>query len=230
MKSFQGLSLVLMAAALLLSFEATAVNGSGWSFSYSSSRTQNLRNLAVANNDDDIAPTKVIKTAASPGGLSVPDDDSVSNAALVKKVSAAHVKEEDDNDDDSTSSAKNTHKGSRNATNATHEYFPQAWNSTGEENTTSDMTVFADDDGIHGFADNVTYFDPVTTMNGGPISNNHTSDATFVPVEKDQPSTWPLVVLVLFLLATVGLCVSTVYKNRKRSGYQAVPVTTSLVV
>jgi hypothetical protein len=225
MKSFQGLSLVLMAASWLfaLSFEATAVHAGPYS------KTHHLRNLAQAkkdnnNNDDDISPTKVVKPAASPGGLSdaadelaltnAKDDDSVSNAASVKKISVAG--------------------GSSNRTNTTkHEkYYPQAWNSTGKENNeTSDMTTFVDDDGIHGFADKVTYVDPVTTLNGEPLLNNSDSNnATLVPMETDQPSSWPMTVVIIFLVATVGLCVSTVYKNRKRSGYEAVPHTTSLVV
>ena len=187
-----------MAAALLLSFEATAVNGSGWIFSYSSSKTRNLRNLAVT--------TESGSTSTATSSLPFPSSTT------------------------SSSPVSHTHKGSKHAKNATHEYFPQAWNTTGEENTTSDMTAFADDDGIQGFADKVTYFDPIKTLNGEPLINNNTSDATLVPREMDQPSAWPLVVLVIFLLAAVGLCVSTAYKNRKRSGYQAVPATTSLVV
>jgi hypothetical protein len=265
MKSFQGLSLALMAAALLLSFEATAVNGSGWFVSNSPYKTRNLRNLADAdykkdvNTDDDISPTKVVITPAAV--TAAKDDDSVSNAALAKKVLAADGKDVDDDDvittrspalttqSGSTSAATSyapfpksktsssaahpttmkTHNGSRNATNATH-YYPQAWNSTGEENKPSNMTAFVDDDGVHGFADKVTYIEPITTLNGERLINNNTNAAAFDPREMDQPAAWPLVSILIFLLASVGLCVSTVYK-RKRSGYQAVPaVTTSLVV
>lgn len=255
----RGRSLVLAAATallLLLSFECSPVNG--WSVSYyassssSSKRTRNLRMLATAtdNNDDDIAPTKVSKVVkTTPLVVNNKDDDSVSNAALEKKILAADGKDDDDDDNvfptassaGSTSGKNtNTNKATNTATTTTttttttnatkHIYYPQAWNSTGQENKTSDMTPFLDDDGIHGFASTVTYNDPLTSLNGDPLINNNTNNATFVPKEKvSPPSKWPLAVVIIFLLAAVGLCVATAYKIRKRSGYQAV-ATTSLVV
>jgi hypothetical protein len=85
-------------------------------------------------------------------------------------------------------------------------------------------------DGIHGFADKLTCIEPITTLTGEPLLiNNNANAATFNPSEMDQPSAWPLVVILVFLLVSVGLCVSTAHE-RKRSGHQAVPAATSLVV
>ncbi|CAB9501280.1 expressed unknown protein [Seminavis robusta] len=70
--------------------------------------------------------------------------------------------------------------------------------------------------------------DDSTVLHDDAYYANKTS---IIPPEPEQPSSWPATVVVIFLVLAAVLLGKTAYTNcRKRSQYEDVPTTTSLIV
>lgn len=225
---------------------STSVSTSDSDSSSSSSITSSDPSSSSTTSSSSSSTTRKNKSGSGGGSSRIGSGNSTSTDAATATTDTTVVINPGEHDDDDDDDFNVKVKGGGDVSNRNDNHTTVESDSDHKKGAKNDPppfrpmngpTVFeyADDDKVntHGYSSYTTPLNPVVDdilqfLDDDYVKSNRTH---IFPSEKDEPAMWPVVVVGMFVTATIVLCAVTAIKNhQKRNGYSELPAAVALTV